>query len=197
MTDRRQFIQGGVTLSMAAGAGVPSAAMAKAPGPIRLAGFVYDRRFAEARELAARAGRRGAKLWAISGDLFDLWSERLEPAWRETPAAIAGITTAADLFVLEDLAADRRMKVVYRGEHGAPAGGTVTHSLAGPDAMFAQAALTENPDLWAPLLGAAMVGCPAGSWRPTTLALASPARTARDEPLHSWVIAPRAPPQAA
>jgi hypothetical protein len=200
MANRRQFIQGGASLSAASGialAGVPRRARAAQQASVSLAGFVYDSRFADAREIARHAGRHGATLWEISGDLFDLWSDHLDPLWREAPAAIAGVTTEPDLFVIEDMAADRRMKVVYRGEHGVTVRGAVSHRLAGPEALFAKTALAQNPDLWAPLLGRAMVEVPAGPAPAATLDLKSPALSARREPLYSWVIAPRSRPASA
>ncbi len=195
MTDRRRFIQGGVALSGVVATGGSPTAQAGTFAPIGLAGFVYDSRFPEAREIAAHAARHGAQLWGISGDLFDLWSDHLDPQWRKAPAAIAGVTTYPDLFVLETMAADRRMKVVYRGEHGAAVGGVMAHALTGPAAMLARAVRAESPDLWAPLLGRAMVECPAGHGKPATLSMTTPAQPAgrRDEKLYSWIIAPRLP----
>lgn len=204
MANRRQFIQTGITLSAAAAsvgaAALPKEALAKqADGKLRLDGFIYDARFAEAEEIAGHAGRQGVRLWAISDNLLDLWNDRLDLAWKKRPSAVAGVTTRGDLFFLETIAADRGMRVVYRGEHAVARNGAVTHSFEGPEALFEQARLDATPDLWAPLLAKAMVNCPPHGAKAATLSLTTPAapHDERDEALYSWVIAPRTRPQTA
>ena len=195
MANRRQFIQSGVALSA-----LSSSVLAALPAgssdaaPLRLERFVFDNRFVEAVEVARYAASLRVPLAETSGDLTDLWGNELQPAWRQAPAAFAGITTRQGLFVLETLAADHRMRVVYRGEHAVAHGGCIAHVLTGPADLVADA--TPGPDaalLWAPLLGRAMARCPQGRSAPPTLALTTSAGGVvdRDEPLFSWIIAPR------
>jgi hypothetical protein len=80
--------------------------------------------------------------------------------------ALAGVTTRGALFVLETLAADRGMRVLYRGEHGATDPGRAAHRFAGPAELFA--------DLLPPELKSGM-----------------PAVAEHGDTLFSWIIAPR------
>ncbi len=197
MANRRQFIQTGITLSAVSSAGVvamPRKAHARDAAKLRLDGFVYDSRFPQAVEIAGHAGREGVRLWAISENLLDLWNDYLDVQWKKQPKAIAGVTTRGDLFFLETIAADRGMRVVYRGEHAVAFGGKVNHELSGPENLFREAKLADAPDLWAPLLGKAMANCAGHGAKLATLSLETPAAIddERDEALYSWVIAPRA-----
>lgn len=57
----------------------------------------------------------GAWHQAIDGDVTALWYDRLDRGWRDPAAgAVAGLTGADALFVLEHLAWDRQRRVVLR-----------------------------------------------------------------------------------
>jgi hypothetical protein len=192
VTTRRQFIH--TSLALAA---LPSAAFAATPAATKapalsLERFVFDSRFAAAAEVARHVADRGVRLSAIAGDLTDLWYHELDLRWRRAPEPLAGLTTRHGLFVLETLAADHRMRVAYRGEHRAAADGCVGHTLAGPEELLAHLGEVPHGLAWA-ALGAAMVECPATARLAATRELTSVATPAprSDEPLFSWVIAPR------
>ncbi len=78
---------------------------------------LFDQRFAEARSFGRDAQWRGESVHAFDGDVTDVWYHDLQPRWRESRAAIAGLTAYGALFCLEHLARDVRMRVVHRSEH--------------------------------------------------------------------------------
>ncbi len=192
MTNRRRFIGSGLAVSVAASA-LPRMAGAAPEEPLRLDWFVFDHRFPESAEIARHVARQGVRVAGIEGDLTDLWYDHLDLAWKAQPQALAGVTTRDALFVLETLAADHRMRVVYRGEHAAPLDGRVAHALKGPASLIRAADPAREGALWGQLLAWAMTRCPLGApslaaVSRVTEARASPARAA---PLYSWIIAPR------
>jgi hypothetical protein len=195
MTNRRRFIQSGLAVSATSwiAASAFSAPVGAAGTPaVRLDRFVVDTRFAEAVETALHAAYQEIRLAETSGDLTDLWYDDLDLQWKKAPMALAGMTTQSALFVLETLAADRRMRVVYRGEHGVPQGGRVAHVLTGPADLLARATPAPDVSSWESLLGRAMTQCPAGKPAAATLEWTTPAHAStREEPLFSWIIAPR------
>ncbi|MEO6339233.1 MAG: hypothetical protein ABIO39_04255 [Caulobacteraceae bacterium] len=182
MVHRRGFIQAGLALGALPQVG-------RAADRLQLHGFVFDARFPEAAQVAAAV--RGAPRWATAGDMMPLWYERLDLQWKRQPLPLAGVTTADALFVLETLAADRQMRVVYRGVHGAPRDGWIAHELNGPRALV-MAAGPVGAD-WAPRLGRAMTrATPGRSARSAARFVSSAAGSAgRETALYSWIIAPR------
>lgn len=131
MTNRRQFLQTGAALAACSFLASPGAGLK--PGR-----FVYDRRFAPARNMAERMARQGVPLAATSGDLTDLWFNEFDLQWRKAPMVLAGMTTPRGLFVLETLAADHRMRVVSRIEHATqdrPAGDALVSWAIAPRAV--------------------------------------------------------------
>lgn len=122
---RRTFIQSGAALSAVSLTGgfasVPAQALAGGRAMPALDLFIFDDRFAAAREIA-RAQHAPAAL-RFTGDPTRLWQRTLEPRWRAAPMALGGATTAHGLFVFETLAADRRMRLVHRQDLPADADG--------------------------------------------------------------------------
>jgi hypothetical protein len=157
---------------------------------LRLERFVFDVRFEECGAIAD--GIRGVPLAPIADDLMTLWYDDLDLAWRKAPMAVAGVTLAETLFVLETFALDRGMHVVYRGEHGLVENGKITHRVTGPAALVER--LTPLPTKWEPVFAAALASCPLGASETTRAELVSAgnALSLRDMPLYSWIIAPRA-----
>ncbi len=138
--------------------------------------FVVDNRFSEAMQIGAHAARGGVPLSEFSGDLTQLWYEHLDLEWKKHPKALAGVTTRQGLFVLETLAADHRMRVVYRGEHAAPRDGRVSHLLCGPEALIASAAApSTDASNWHRLLGSALTRCPLGAPQRSSVSLSTAA----------------------
>lgn len=191
MTNRRQILQYGLALPALA-ASVPAwQTLAAAPQAVRLERFIFDARFAESAAMGEHAVRLGIEAAPIADDLMSLWYDELDRRWRSAPMALAGVTMAEALFVLETFALDRGMHVVYRGEHGAVAQGHVMHRLAGPAAVLERVA--PLPAAWAPALCDALAHCPVGK-SPTVTAehrTSVSGLSLRDVVLHSWIIAPR------
>lgn len=118
MANRREFIKTGLALSGATL--LPAAPLALAAAELLIPGlecFVFDKRFEAATAMAQRAAQQGIQLAEIAGDLMPLWYDHLDLRWQQEPMTLAGITTEKALFVLETLAADRGMAVVYRAAH--------------------------------------------------------------------------------
>ena len=200
MASRRQFIQSGLALSAVSLTGIPAFAL-RAGEPhvpsLRIERFVFDARFAAAVELARHAARHGMPLAETSGDLTDLWYNDFDLRWKQAPMALAGMTTRGGLFVLETLAADHRMLVVYRGTHESSQDGGVRHVLSGPARLIARATAHSTAPFWE-RLGRAMNECPPDGRRLTERTLTTSAEgMASSEPLFSWLIAPRSPRTAA
>ena len=114
MASRREVIGAGLLAAAPfAAAAVPAWAGGAEPALWRA---IHDQRFAAARAFAAKARGRGWMVRAIAGDVTDLWFDELAPRWKEGPAAIAGVTTAASLFCLDLLARDAGMRTLARSE---------------------------------------------------------------------------------
>lgn len=106
---RRQFVGAGAA-ALAARA-VPAALSANLPTPYRA---IFDERYEAGRRFAAEALNRGWVTRAIRGDVTHIWFHELSLRWKRGPAPIAGLTTAASLFVLERLSWDVGMRVRVR-----------------------------------------------------------------------------------
>jgi len=196
MVDRRAFIQSSFALPAAVSGLAFSPGGAAATERFRtlaLERFVYDARFAEGFDVAQHVGKLGVELSPISDDLMTLWYDDLDLRWKEAPMALGGVTLAEALFVLETLAADRQMRVVYRGEHAPAEDGMIRHKLAGPRALVEGLAAQPPEADWEAALARAVTACPLGE--PETaeaeLVTAAPAIVLRDETIYSWIIAPR------
>ena len=126
--------------------------------------------------------------------------------------ALGGITTPRALFVLETLAEDRGMRVVYRGAHEPQRAGRMTHHLSGPESLVASMARELGAGAFEAAVAHTMARRPVGrlvgrrAGRPvggpareartlSTRAAGYPAGDpARDETLTSWIITPRSSP---
>lgn len=196
MTNRREFLQIGVT---ATAWPLASSAVraAQIPGaePLTLYKVVYDRRFGASIAFAERAAALGLAVHAIEGDMTRFWYDDLYHVWSKAPAAIAGLTAHGPMFCFEQLARDRRMRVVFRAEHKPEAGG-VAHQLTGPVTMLRDGlALNERGARWSACMADVIAHCPQGRAEISHAAAISAATL--DAPpgtdsLYSWVIAPAA-----
>ena len=196
MASRREFIGASFALSVSGAAGAslfPPMAAASEPRFLRLDRFVFDHRFPEGVEIGRIVADQGLRRTGFSGDLSHLWYDCLDLEWKNQPRALAGVTTRDALFVLETLAADHRMRVVYRGVHEAPLDGYATHSLTGPKSLLACATPGGEAGSWETHIGRAMTRCPLGAPVAGELSLVTRvhAPTSRMAPLVSWIIAPR------
>src|SRR5688572_19381067 len=193
MANRRDVLKAGAVLPAVSLAGAPFAsALGAAAQSLSLERFVFDVRFAESGAIAEHVEHAGVQLSPVADDLMTLWYDELDLAWRKAPMALAGVTLADALFVLETFALDRGMHVVYRGEHGLVEDGRIVHRLAGPATLLER--LSPLPAQWEGALARALTECPLGAPQTARVELVSAGRelSLRDAPLHSWIIAPRA-----
>jgi len=190
VTNRREFLQTAAALSAAPLAG--RAAFANAHRAPTLDAVVLDSRHTPARDFGARASLLGARAWPIAGDITELWQTELLERWRERPGAIAGLTERPALFLLERLAWDHGLRVVFVAEHEPRAHGTARHRVvrtAAPDLALELDAAGES---WPSALADALIAAgavAAADGRPTDSGLA--ARLDEPTKLYSWIIAPR------
>ena len=109
--NRREFVFAGVTAATAAACALP---MAQASRPVFA--VIFDRRFAAAHAFANAAAWRGHRVFGYGGDLTAVWLGEIEPRWARRAGALAGMSTPAALFCLEQLAAQHWLRVVTRSE---------------------------------------------------------------------------------
>jgi hypothetical protein len=124
MASRREFLQAGLAASLlpVAASAAGSAAEASNP-PLPYYKVIVDERFPASVAYGKEWKTRGAAVYAIRGDITDLWFHDLDHRWKQQgPAAIAGLTAHGPLFCLERLAWDHGMRVVSRVEQGAQDG---------------------------------------------------------------------------
>src|SRR5689334_15407428 len=141
MTSRREFLQAGLTASalLPVGARANFVGVEARSPVLPMYKVLHDTRFAASVAFARRAAARGVAVHAMTGDMTPFWYDDLYHRWRQEPVAIAGLTAHGALFCLERLAWEQRMRVIYRGEHAAAAGGYVVHRFEGPAQLAAAA----------------------------------------------------------
>jgi hypothetical protein len=127
--NRRGFVISGISAAgmltsalPAVPASSPAPAMVAPAGIPALFGVVFDRRFEAARLFGRAAAWRGHMAFGYDGDLTATWLHQLEPRWSRRAGALAGMTTPAALFCLEQLAAQHWLRVVRRTGHAARRG---------------------------------------------------------------------------
>jgi hypothetical protein len=202
--DRRLLLQSGIALSTVAVAGASltgetaPATQGRPSAELRLARFVVDRRLPVAVAAAAAARADGTPVDEVDGDMSRLWYDGLDLAWRRAPMTLAGVTAPEGLFVLETLAADRGMRVVYRGQHAMGAGGASHHELQGPGRLVATVAscLSFGSVRFGASAYGALAHCPAGRGRIESFSTGVEpevrnAAAARSASFVTWIIAPR------
>ncbi len=178
MPNRRDVLRSGIALT-----GLPlighaawrasDARVSRPHAPYRV---LFDDRFAESRRFGAEVVRLGGAARGFAGDVTNLWYEELDVHWRQEPVAVAGMTRHGPLFCLERLAWDVGMRLVYRAEHRP----------------------TSDGEDWALRAAHIIMSCQHDSCALATQRLGSAALLAdHDDPLISWVIAPRAQGRAA
>jgi hypothetical protein len=194
-----------------------------ARAPLELRCAIYDDRYAEGRRFAAVAGGHGASTRALDeGDITKFWSGELEALWQREPFGLAGFTQFGPMFVVERVAAERRMRMALRVEHRSATDGTLVHTLTGPRESLAlatgsDALRSDWPALMAMLAArvagdrsahrtavlhtpgpAPLLATAAPSDAPSYIHYYSPYALqvghgpALDGPVYTWVVAPRA-----
>lgn len=191
MTNRREFLQAATLLS-AAPLLAGRATYAATRGSRTFAAVVFDTRHPQARDFAAHAGARGVPVRAIEADITDLWQDDLRRRWQAGSAPVAGLTERPALFLLERLAWEHDLRVVFAAEHTLNSHDTTVHScVRTADAGLAHTLTAAGRD-WPRVLADKLMentSLITHDYRPTDAGLAA----GLDEPvkLYSWIIAPR------
>ncbi len=161
MTNRREFLQTGVTVSAMPLAinGLLSAGTAAARGagtaPV-LHTALSDDRYAEGRRFAEALGEIGVRAVALrDGDVTEPYLA-LAALWRERPAAVAGLTQFGPMFVLERLGFEHGLRVVLHVEHRVSGDGELEHSITGAPQVIALAEALQRQGVEWPVLFAAL-----------------------------------------
>jgi hypothetical protein len=200
MTNRREFLQIGIAAtalplaSRVALSATPAGTATATTTPVSLYKAIYDPRFPESVAYGHQMEAQGIATQAIAkGDMTDFWYTELDPLWRKSPLAIAGLTAHGPLFCFEQLAWQHGMRVVFRAEHQVRTDASIEHTLSGPDTMLRGATgLGETRD-WAVKMAKLAATCPTGRSALSTASFRgradAPAAVDAD-PLISWVIAP-------
>lgn len=120
--DRREFIQTSVTAALFTGIGHTAAVrrpgrLSHAPLDAQIYKAVCDERYSDSLAFRDEVSRLAIPIYAIRGDVTNLWFNDLDAHWREHTAPVVGLTTDAALFCLEGLARDHHMRVLFRAEH--------------------------------------------------------------------------------
>ncbi len=201
MTTRREFLQAGIAVPLAAGVfaadrpGLADNASITRPAVLPLYKAVFDERFPESVTFAAEMRRLGIDTHGIAGDMTDLWYHDLHAQWTKTPVPIAGLTAHGPMFCLERLAWDHGMRVVFRAEHRFRPDACVEHVISASESLLNEAAAlrTAGPDWSVEVAGLVRRYTPgrAETWPAIVTAIGRQPQTEQD-PLYSWVIAPRA-----
>ncbi len=156
---------------------------------------LIDSRHAQARGVRAELMARGVPVRTLrDGDITQLWMREIDPAWRDKPVPVAGLTERAALFCLEQLSFSYGLRVVYHGEHIVHPGGRTRHALlrGGSSVGLCVRDLERSGALWPALIAEAFA-----QDRPQTRrarvgrseAALEPALPAGARLLTSWIIA--------
>jgi hypothetical protein len=190
MTNRREILQAAAVSVFARGARAGGR-----PAGSRLHAVLIDRRHAEARTLGADLTGRGAPVYALpDGDITQLWLHQIDPAWRQKPVPVAGLTERPALFCLEQLGFTHRLRVVFHGEHIVHPDGRSEHALlrGAAAAELSTRDLVRAGPLWPALIAEVIAnhrvptrGVRAGR----SEAALAPALPAGAHLLTSWIIA--------
>ena len=127
MTNRREFLQAAAVLTSAPL--LNRMAFAGSGTAIALDTVIYDSRHPQAHAFAARSGQLGVILRPIEADITALWQNELHHHWQSAPAAVAGLTERPALFLLERLAWDHGLRVVFEAEHVPDGQGAAVHRV--------------------------------------------------------------------
>ena len=201
MTSRREFLEhiGWTSVPLAFGAfaiGLPSVSVAMPDAPISLHAVLIDAAYPQARNLGARLARRGATVHLDSGEITGLWLREIQPAWKQRPVALAGLTSSSTLFCLEQLAWSHGLRVVFHAEHMVLPSQETLHSLHTRDIALApvnERALATAGANWNDRIGDVFESynrnLPVTAAGPSCAGL-EPAMPSGASLLTSWIIAP-------
>jgi hypothetical protein len=194
MTNRREFIQQGVALSAAPFVLRPVVGVTAQTERLSPVLAIFDHQYVESRFFASALATRGVPTHGINGDVTALWYNDLYHRWAAGPSPIVGLTGASSLFCLEQLAWAVERRVVFRAEHRQLADDGIEHRLTGPEPHPASSRdIDSNWPLWSATVVQTL---PARLRRGVkfdarAVGSAHPESAVWEEPLVTWVIAPK------
>ncbi|KAI5911929.1 hypothetical protein PA01_00900 [Azoarcus sp. PA01] len=158
---------------------------------------IYDGGFSASAAFGAAARQQGHSIHDIEGDVAGFWMDHLAEQWQRAPVAIAGLTHASALFVLERLGWDHGLRVIFRARHDVQAHGHLEHRLSGPAPMLNafEAAISRDVSLGVCVAGI-LSHCHAAEQASSATSIMARSRPGAGSdhgniPLVSWVIAPQ------
>lgn len=200
MASRRQFIAGSISSSV-----LMTSIAARAETLLddhtnrSVAAFVYDDRFALGPAIAQDLAQWATAIFSVSGDVAELWYDRLLPDLRQGSRAIGGLTTAGSLFVLARLSQDAGLTLALHGQHClAESGEAESLAMDAPVSIkqgYEAAVAGGTP--WQVALQVALLeaaATPLDGYQ--NLSGMGPFAVTRRETLHSWLLVPRTSLQA-
>jgi hypothetical protein len=200
MINRREFVTIGATTLAASSvlgsafAATPfaarpfaSSASAAWTAPFRV---IFDRTVEDGRLFAQRAARIGAAVVGIENDVAELWYDELRPRLQQGLVPLAGLTTPATLFCLQQLASNHWMKVRFRAEHHVASAELLEHRLQGSEELVQRARDLLPPYAdWRTQMADLVTRCPVGTTTMAQCTLRTRADSERSEhSLVSWII---------
>ena len=137
MTSRREFLEGIGWTMVPLACGLPISVAKPASTPLAMHAVLIDGRYPHARSLGTGLVKRGTPVHVIDGEITDLWLREIQPAWRQRPVALAGLTASSTLFCLEQLAWAHGLRVVFHAEHVVLPSQETLHGVQWRDASLA------------------------------------------------------------
>jgi hypothetical protein len=192
MITRRRLIRDASLVSLAVCAGAFSEAFAHA-GESAVAGAVIQAGHPSSEVVAGMARRRRLAAFEVGDDVTPVFLE-LRRRWSLAPVAVAGLTSGPALMVIEQLARDHGLRLLFEVAHQPVGEGLAQHVGRGPPAALGRfwhglaagapcaaclADLAFGPRLH--LEGASEAAAP----------MVLPSAEGLQAPLHSWIITPR------
>lgn len=193
MPSRRQVLSTGTAAAAwgltgpwhAAASAIPTPAFPARPDLV-----LVDDRFAEARAFAAGLSDMGVTSIATQGDIGRLWHESVRHEAARNRLRIAGMARPAEFFVLETLAREAGLRLIYTGRHEGRCRQQQKHTvrLASDPAFLIQAC---RRDSWPHALAAALTRVPrdTGPMQAAETVQNMPARVDHPGVLVSWLLA--------
>jgi hypothetical protein len=190
---RRQVLKSAAVLSASPLAGKLAFAGGTDANMAPHVAVILDARHAQAREFGSRARDLGSTIRSIEGDVTPVWQSELNARWKAgASVVVAGMTERSALFVLERLAWDHNLRVIFEAEHTPGAAGQFSHRVKRTGDRALQQHLEAAGPAWALALADSLLTTTDALSRditPTDAAMAS--SLLEPVKLHSWIIAPR------
>jgi len=197
--NRRGFFKAslsGTALSMLClSAGRALASVQESVGRVEVGLVVWDGRMPAPENFAQEAEHLGLKKHRIDGDVSALWYQQLDPMWSTSSLVVAGITAIRPLFILEQMARDRNVRLALSVEHRPQLDGSTEHWIQAPASEIDALQLILRQESWPRLLAhyfRSGVGLSdrASVVRVRCITPAALGRSLAEVPLTSWVLAP-------